>query len=120
MRFSLSTAFLLISKSLACVDFLAVMQFPEDDLAYVSAILTDNNVVTCQINPAVALNQQEQDFVWLDCIDGYYATFSWINPNPVSYATPGFEGTFETTAVQDTGIGITEPTWGYDANVYGY
>ena len=93
------------------------MQFPQDDVAYVSASLSDNGLLACQLNPAVTVNQQTDAFVWLDCIDGYTADFSWNGPNPVSYSTPGgFEGTFGTTPVQVDG---DVPTWDYLASVWG-
>jgi hypothetical protein len=116
MRFSLPTSSLLAlslaaSKAIACVQFTAY--FDDDD--YITAYLNDNGGNQCSFNGAV--DASANSFIWLDCISGYSATFSWYGTGSVAYATPSFEGTFLTSVEeiqQDAEyIGIyTASVWG--------
>jgi hypothetical protein len=116
MRFSLPTSSLLAlglaaSKAIACVQFTAY--FDDDD--YITAYLNDNGGNQCSFNGPV--DASANSFIWLNCISGYSATFSWYGTGSVAYATPSFEGNF-LTAVEEIQqdaeyIGIyTASVWG--------
>jgi hypothetical protein len=123
MRFSFPSVSLLsllfTTKSLACVQFRAQIDFEYTNEAFVSAQLSDEGGLTCW-STQQAVDQTQYSYVWLDCIDRYSATFSWINPNPVNYAYPGFSGQFATNA--DGGYPDGTPygvLWDYSADVWG-
>jgi hypothetical protein len=123
MRFSLPSvsflSLLLTAKSLACVQFTAQIDFEYTNLAFVSANLVDEGGLTCW-GTQIPVDQTQYSFVWLDCVDGYSATFSWINPNPVNYAYPGFSGQFATNAAGGFPDGTPDGVlWDYSADVWG-
>ena len=116
MRFSFPTSSLLAlglaaSKAIACVEFIAY--FDDDD--YITASLNDNGGNQCSFNGPV--DTSASSFIWLNCITGYAATFSWYGTGSVAYSQPAFEGTF-VTAVEEI-QGDSEYIGIYSADVWG-
>jgi hypothetical protein len=105
---------LLLTTTHACVQFGANIDFSNYPYATINTTLVDNKDGECSLE-GYTFHQEEVSFVWLDCASGFSATFSWINPNPVSYLNPWFEGTFDTNANWDARAG----KWIYTAEVYG-
>jgi hypothetical protein len=91
MRLSLPTFSLLTlylaSKAFACVVFsVNVFMYAGNQYEVVGSLI-DNGGEVCTVGEDV--DPTQIDFVWLNCVDNYAATFSWVGTGSVAYAYPG-------------------------------